>query len=93
MKKITLFHLTNCPYCLHAKKALAELLKENPAYGEIHIDWIEERQQPELAARYDYYYVPTIFAGEVKLYEADPSEDYDSIKRNIRAALDSVQEI
>lgn len=90
MKKITLFYLETCPYCIHAKSALAELQSENPAYKDVEIDWIEESRQPELADQYNYYYVPTIFAGDIKLYEADPSQDYASIKESIRTALDNV---
>lgn len=88
MKKITLFYLDDCPYCHYAKRALAELADENPAYGEIQVDWIEEREQPEISAQYDYYYVPTIFYGEEKLYEAHPTEKYEDCKKNIKAALD-----
>lgn len=87
--KLTLFHLDNCPYCHNARRALAELVKENPAYGQIEIDWIEESRQPEVAERYDYYYVPTIYLGEDKLYEARPSESYADCKRNIKASLDT----
>ena len=90
MKKVTLFHLEDCPYCHHARRALKELVKENPAYGEIEVEWIEERRHPEIAARYNYYYVPTLFHGEDKLYEASPSESYSEIKENIRTALDRV---
>ena len=90
MKKLTLFHLQNCPYCHNARRAIDELVKENPEYGAIAIDWIEERQQPELAERYDYYYVPTIYDGERKLYEASPSESYEDCKRNVKAAFDAV---
>ena len=90
MKKITLFYLSDCPYCRNAKRALEELKKENPTYGEIPIDWIEESEQPELAEKYDYYYVPTIFDGDHKLYEAKPSESYDVCKENLKSALDAV---
>ena len=90
MKKITLFYLTNCPYCHDARRALAELSKENPAYAAISVDWIEESQEAELANQYDYYYVPSIFAGDKKLYEAKPSENYASIKKNVKEALDAV---
>ena len=89
MKKLTLFYLTDCPYCHYAQRALAELTAENPAYQAVPIEWIEERQQPDVAARYDYYYVPSIFAGQVKLYEANPAERYDDVKRNVRLALDA----
>ena len=90
MKKITLFYLTNCPYCHDTRRALAELSEENPAYAVISVDWIEESQQAELASQYDY--VPSIFAGNKKLYEAKPSENYASIKKNVGEALDAVLE-
>ena len=89
MEKLTLFHLTDCPYCHYARRALEELTRENPAYREIAVEWIEERQQPDVAARYDYYYVPTIFEGQKKLYEANPSERFEDVKRNVKAALDA----
>ena len=90
MKKIMLFYLADCPYCHNAQRALTELKEENSAYHEIEMEWIEESRQPDLAKQYDYYYVPSIFNEGRKLYEADPSEDYFSIKENIRAALDAV---
>ena len=90
MKKVTLFYLADCPYCRYAKRALAELTEENPIYGEIEVEWVEESRHPEIAAEYDYYYVPTVFYGKEKLYEAHPSEDYASCKKNLKAALDAV---
>ena len=89
MKKITLFYLSDCPYCRNAKRALEELKKENPAYGEIAIDWIEESEHPELAGKYDYYYVPTMYVEDKKLYEAKPSETYAACKENVKAVLDA----
>ena len=90
MKKITLFYLENCPYCHNARKALAELVKENPAYGSIEVDWIEESREPKIAEQYDYYYVPTVYDGRQKLYEASPSESYADCKKKLKAALDAV---
>lgn len=90
MKKTIIFYLENCPYCRNAKKALKELTEENPDYGKVELEWIEESKQPELAAQYDYYYVPTIFDGDKKLYEAHPSEDYAACKKNMKAALDAL---
>lgn len=90
MKNITLFYLEDCPYCHFAKRAFKELIGENPAYGEIQVDWVEESRQPKIAEQYDYYYVPTIFYGKEKLYEAHPSEKYGDCKANVRAALDMV---
>ncbi len=90
MKKITLFYLADCPYCHSAERALRELAAEKPAYQSIQVDRIEESREPEIADRYDYYYVPSVFAGEKKLYEVDPREDYASIKEHIRQALEAV---
>ena len=90
MKKVLLFHLDDCPYCHYARRALKELAGENPAYASVEVEWIEERRRPEIAKNYDYYYVPTIFFGEVKLYEAHPGESYEEVKEHIRAALDKV---
>lgn len=89
MKKITLFYLENCPYCRNAKQALAELIKEAPQYGQVEIHWVEESKEPDLAGQYDYYYVPTVFMGGAKLYEASPMEPYAACKANLKAALDT----
>ena len=88
MQKITYFYLTNCPYCINANKAIDELKAENPAYGEIEIDRIEESKEPEIADRYDYYHVPTMYFGEEKQYEANPSQDYAAIKEEVRRVFD-----
>ncbi len=90
MKEIELFYLSGCPYCKKAKKAIGELIEDNPAYSVISIRWIEETQEPELAASYDYYHVPTIFYAGNKLYEAKPFHDYETIKESIRKAFDCV---
>ena len=90
MKKITLFYLADCPYCHFAQRAVKELVEEDSVYGEIEIDWIEESRRPDIADRYDYYYVPTIFYGQEKLYEAHPSEKYEDCKRNVKKAFDKV---
>lgn len=80
MKKITLFYLQFCPYCIKARRALEELGRENPAYGSVQIRWIEERREAALADRFDYYYVPSIYYEDRKLYEANPSENYEDVK-------------
>lgn len=89
MKELRIFYLKNCPYCRRAEKALAELVKEKQEYRSITVDWVEESQQADLANQYDYYYVPSIFAGREKRYEASPLEDFAAIKENIRTALDA----
>ncbi|MBQ8953828.1 MAG: glutaredoxin [Clostridia bacterium] len=92
MKKVTVFYLENCPYCKKARAAFDALLAENPAYGALTIEWIEESRQSELAESFDYYYVPSLFAEGRKLYECFPSEDAESIRRHIQAALNAALE-
>ncbi len=90
-KKLTLLHLDNCPYCHKARRALDELCEENPVYRSVVVEWIEEERESEAASRYtDYYYVPTIYAGADKLYEAHPGDSYEKIKASVKAALDAV---
>ena len=72
MAEITIFELAFCPYCRKAHKALKALRAENPAYARVEVAWIEESRYPELARARDYYYVPAVFVGEEKLYEAKP---------------------
>lgn len=88
-KGLTIFHMTGCPYCRKARQALDELREENPAYRGVSIEWIEENEQPEVADRYDYYSVPSIFRGTEKLYEARPTDPYEFIKENVKRALDA----
>lgn len=90
MKEIELFYLTHCPYCIKARKAVEELTAESPAFAGLNIRWIEESREPELAGSRDYYYVPSLFCEGKKLYEANPTDDYDAIKGNIRSAFTAV---
>ena len=87
MEKLQIFYLKHCPYCKNAIKALEELQKENPNYKSINIEWIEENENSELANKYDYYRVPSIFLGNKKLYECNPSHDYITIKNNLENIL------
>ncbi|MBO6137178.1 MAG: glutaredoxin [Lachnospiraceae bacterium] len=92
MKKITYFYLESCPYCQNARKAMDELKEENPDYAKIEMDWIEEERQPDLAKVYNYYYVPTMFIGANKLYEAKPGQTYDEIMTEVRKVFDAALE-
>lgn len=87
---LTAFYLSGCPYCRHARQALEELIAEDPAYGRVAVDWIEETERPDVAGRYDYYRVPSYFRGQEKLHETSPAEDYGAIKANLKAALDAL---
>ena len=48
MKEILGFHLNGCPYCANASRAIDELVAENPAYADIHINWVEDQDAHEL---------------------------------------------
>ena len=90
MKDVKIFYFPTCPYCIKAKRAVEELKEENPAYRAIEINWVNEHKDVALAEQYDYYYVPTVFYGEEKLYEASPSHSYEDIRENIRRAFDVI---
>ena len=55
---------------MQGKKALADLIEENPEYGKVEIEWIEENEHPEIIANYDYYATPSMFIDGEKKYEA-----------------------
>ena len=88
MREIEIFYLTGCPYCVHARRAVAELLQENPAYRTLSLRWIEENEEADLANSRDYYRVPSLFYQGDKLYECSPLHGYDAIKAHIKAAFD-----
>ena len=70
MKSMKLFYQEKCPFCKKALRYIEELKEEYPEVRPIEIEMIEETQQPELADKYDYYYVPTFYVDEVKVHEA-----------------------
>lgn len=62
-----------------------QLCIQNPQYREIEIQVIEEEQHQEIAAQYDYYYVPCYFIGKRKLFEGVPTPEH--IRAVLEAAL------
>jgi len=85
MKKITLFMMKSCPYCIEALRLMDVLLAENPEYLSLDIEKIDERVHPEIARKYDYYYVPTFYIGNEKLHEG--VVNIKTIRRVFDAAL------
>lgn len=69
MKKLTLFYLKNCPFCKRALRYIDEAKAEHPELAEVKIEPIEESERPDVADRYDYYYVPTFYLDGEKLHE------------------------
>lgn len=66
---MTLFYLKNCPFCKRALQYIDELKAEHEELRAVEIEFIEESEQPEVADRYDYYYVPTFYLRGEKLHE------------------------
>lgn len=69
MKKLLFFEIKFCPYCIQAKRFLEELLKENPLYQKIDIEFVDERKEKKRASEYDYYLVPSFFIDDKKVHE------------------------
>ena len=69
MKKVMYFYQPFCPFCVAASNYLSELIAENPAYGKIEIERIDETREWARADRYDYWYVPTLYVDGRKLHE------------------------
>jgi thioredoxin 1 len=64
-----------CPYCRRALSWIDELKKDNPEYSKVEINIIDEETEPEAARKYDYYYVPTFYVDDEKIYEGVPSRE------------------
>ena len=86
MKKVMYFHQRFCPFCLEANRYLSELIAENPAFGEIEIEKIDENRERARANRYDYWYVPTFYVDGKKLHEGALT------KEKLRQVLDAAME-
>lgn len=75
MKEIKMFMFESCPHCAKARKIMSSLLESNPEYKEIPLVMIDEKLQPEVADKYDYYYVPCFFVGGEKVHEGAVDEE------------------
>ena len=87
MKKITMFIMGSCPHCKAALKWMDELYAINPAYKNLEIEIIDEGKHPEIADKYDYYYVPAYYVDGEKLHEGVASTE--KIQRVFDAALEA----
>lgn len=48
---------------------------------------IDETRHPEEAKKYDYYYVPTFFKGDEKVYEAAPGDTSEKMREILGQVL------
>lgn len=84
---ITEFVYPGCPYCAQMRGILKELRDEIPGMQSVDIREIDEVADAETAGRYDYYYTPSFFAENRKIYEAHPSRSRAEAKSMMKAAL------
>ncbi|NLT95499.1 MAG: thioredoxin family protein [Clostridia bacterium] len=87
MNTLYMFVTEWCPYCKAALSWVNELKAENPHYSKVDIKIIDEEKEPEIAGKYDYYYVPTFFLNNEKLHEGVPTKDI--IKEVFEKALNA----
>ena len=85
MKRVKLFYLKNCPFCKKALRYIEELKAEHAELAAVDIEMIEESELPDVADKFDYYYVPTFYVDGVKEHEGGiyPEE----VERILRKAL------
>ena len=83
---LTLFYLPHCPHCRLALKCLEELKAEDERYAAIPLTMIDEGTEKDFANQFDYYYVPTFYLGEDKLFEGHME------KADVKAVLDKALE-
>lgn len=62
MKELKMFMFEGCPHCKRAEEMISELLARHPEYKEVPFVMIDEKKEPEVADKYDYYYVPTFLS-------------------------------
>lgn len=75
MKDIKMFITDWCPHCTKAKTWIEEVRLENPKYKDIKVEIIDEEKHPEISKEYDYYYVPTYYVENNKIYEGGTTKD------------------
>lgn len=80
-----MFIFDGCPHCSNAQRMITEIFAEHPEYEKIPFTVIDENKNPDIADKYDYYYVPTIYTGEEKIMEGVPTKE--AIKRAFEKSL------
>ncbi|GHU71690.1 hypothetical protein AGMMS49992_06140 [Clostridia bacterium] len=85
MQNVLYFHFEACPYCQQANRWLDELMAESPEFRAIPMTRIDERKQPDVAERFDYYYVPTFYVGGRKVHEGAATRE--KVEAVLRQAL------
>ncbi len=76
MQKLLMFYMASCPHCKRAFAYEEELKKRRPELFDVEIERVDERMDPDRADQYDYWYVPTYYLGEERLFPAPPARGY-----------------
>jgi len=87
MQKITMFVLASCPYCHEALRFMEQLYQSDRRYRDIPLEKIDERRHPEIADKYDYYFVPTFYVGDRKAHEG--AATLQAVKKVFDEALET----
>lgn len=69
VKKVTMFILPSCPYCIRALKRIEKVMDANPELRAVPFETVDERRRPDLACAHDYYFVPSFYVDGRKVYE------------------------
>ena len=77
--------MQSCPYCKTARKWMNEILESDVKYSKIPLTIIDEVEEPDLAAKFDYYYVPTYYIDNVKVHEG--AATFEIVKKVFDDAL------
>ena len=88
-----MLRMQGCPYCAQADRAIHEIKSKSPLLDDVQIEMIDTRLQPTQAAKYEdkYYYVPTIFVDDEKIYEAHPGESYGECLMHVRQVFSAAE--
>lgn len=70
-----MFMLPTCPYCQRAMQWMDEVRREHPEYSAVEVRMIDERANPQIAGRFDYYLVPTYYIGDEKVHEGGATKE------------------
>lgn len=84
MKEVSVFIQKGCPYCKEAMRFLKQAAEEDSALAEVPVKFIDELAEPELADKFDYYYVPTFYVDGKKLHEG--ASTFDAVRGVLREA-------
>lgn len=75
MKPILMFMSKTCPHSQRAFKWMDDVKQEHPEYKDLDITMVDEREEPDRCAKYDYYFIPTYYVDGKKVHEGACSKE------------------